>query len=310
VNKVALAIGVALTLAGCSGGTEAGSPPITRGSAQIEILATTVTPPVGGVLTPSGSGPVAPAPTAVSLPGGSSPDGGSGPGPGAGGAKPGTASTVAQSVAHPVASVPAGYTVVAHATVPRVVARAEPDVSARVVAEVANPIASGAGLVLQAVDGAATNGEWIKVLLPVEPNGTTGWVRLSDVKLSNNPYRIVIDRASFSLQVFNQGRLWVDTAIGVGTGSTPTPVGRFYLLELLAPPNPDGAYGPYAFGLSGFSEVLDGFAGTDTAIIGIHGTNDPAALGTNVSHGCIRVSNDVIRQLAANVPLGTPVTIT
>ena len=101
----------------------------------------------------------------------------------------------------------------------------------------------------------------------------------------------------------------MSTTIAVGTGDTPTPFGEFYLAELLQPPNPNGSYGPYAFGLSGFSEVLDSFNGGD-GVVGIHGTNDPSALGTTVSHGCIRVANDVISDMATTVPLGTPVLIT
>jgi lipoprotein-anchoring transpeptidase ErfK/SrfK len=209
------------------------------------------------------------------------------------------------------ASGPPPFTVVAQAVADRVMARAQPGDSADVVAELANPTAVGGPLVFRAVDGSVDgNGEWIEVHLPVQPNGTTGWVRRADVTLSNNPYRIEIDRAGFGLRVYRQNVLWLETTVAIGTGDTPTPVGDFYLMELLAPPDPDGAYGPYAFGLSGFSEVLDSFGGADTAIIGLHGTNDPDSLGTNVSHGCIRIENAVIERLALNVPLGTPVAIT
>ena len=62
-------------------------------------------------------------------------------------------------------------------------------------------------------------------------------------------------------------------------------------------------YGPFAFGLSGFSDVHMDFAGGE-GVIGIHGTNDPASIGTRVSNGCIRVPNDVITDLAARLPLG------
>lgn len=41
----------------------------------------------------------------------------------------------------------------------------------------------------------------------------------------------------------------------------------------------------------------------------IHGTNQPETIGRDVSHGCIRVHNDVIRGLARLLPLGTPVEI-
>lgn len=218
--------------------------------------------------------------------------------------------TGAEEAAEPGEVVSAvAYTIVAQAAVPEVVVRAGPDDASESVAALTNPLPSGAPLVFRAVDGGAESSEWIEVHLPIQPNGSTGWVRRGEMTLSNNPYRIEIDRASYSLRVFNLDEVWIETSIAVGNGATPTPVGDFYLLELLAPPNPDGDYGPFAFGLSGFSEVLDGFGGSDDAIIGLHGTNDPASIGTDVSHGCIRLENSVIEELAATVPLGTPVRI-
>lgn len=202
------------------------------------------------------------------------------------------------------------FSIVAQAEKPLVTVHQSPTDDAPLVAELAHPVASGAPLVFRVVDGGAATAGWLHVQLPIEPNGSTGWIRRDAVAISENPYRIRIDRASFSLDVFHEGRPWLSTTIAVGTGDTPTPVGEFYLRELLEPSDPGGAYGPYAFGLSGFSEVLDSFGGIDEAIIGIHGTNDPSALGTTVSNGCIRVENAVIEQLAEVVPLGTPVEIT
>ena len=43
--------------------------------------------------------------------------------------------------------------------------------------------------------------------------------------------------------------------------------------------------------------------------IALHGTNDPALLGTPASHGCVRMTNDDITLLANTAPPGTPVTI-
>jgi lipoprotein-anchoring transpeptidase ErfK/SrfK len=88
----------------------------------------------------------------------------------------------------------------------------------------------------------------------------------------------------------------------------PTPIGVYYLAELLKQPDPWGAYGPYAFGLSAHSNVLYNFGG-GAGEIGIHGTNEPGALGRDVSHGCIRISNAGITKLARMLPLGTPVEI-
>jgi lipoprotein-anchoring transpeptidase ErfK/SrfK len=82
----------------------------------------------------------------------------------------------------------------------------------------------------------------------------------------------------------------------------------FFLADRLKPANPCGAYGPYAFGLSGFSDVLTNINGGN-GIIDLHGTDEPARVGTDVSHGCIRLPNADITELAGQPPVGTPVTI-
>ena len=42
---------------------------------------------------------------------------------------------------------------------------------------------------------------------------------------------------------------------------------------------------------------------------GIHGTNDPSSIGHAVSHGCIRMQNRDVEELASIVPIGTEVVI-
>ena len=98
-------------------------------------------------------------------------------------------------------------------------------------------------------------------------------------------------------------------AIGVGRAETPTPGGTFYIKELLRPKNPDGPYGPYAFGLSGYSNVITDSDQFGDGVIGIHGTNEPQLVGTDVSHGCIRLRNEDLDQLVGLLPLGTPVVV-
>ena len=146
------------------------------------------------------------------------------------------------------------------------------------------------------------------MLLPIRPNGTTGWIKREDVTLARNPFRIVVDRSAHRLQVFEGSQVLHDVPVAIGTGATPTPVGDFYIVELLRPDRPDGPYGPFAFGLSGFSETAPDFAGGN-GVIGLHGTNEPATLGRDVSHGCVRVHNDVVALLAGSIPLGTPVSV-
>lgn len=150
----------------------------------------------------------------------------------------------------------------------------------------------------------------LEVYLPVRPNGSSGWVRKADVTVSDVPYRIEVALAEHRIRVYDREQVVVDEPVGVGTTDRPTPGGIYYLKELLRPPNPDGPYGVYAYGLSGFSTVLTSFNGGD-GVIGLHGTNDPASIGQDVSHGCIRLNNAVITRLVDEIglPLGTPVEI-
>ncbi|MCK9875116.1 L,D-transpeptidase [Frankia sp. Ag45/Mut15] len=150
---------------------------------------------------------------------------------------------------------------------------------------------------------------WWQVMLPVAPNGSTGWVQADQVTASETSYRIVVSRGQHSLKVLKDGAPIAEEPVAIGTTDTPTPGGRFYLMELLQPRNPKGAYGPYAFGLNGFSTSMTSFDGHEP-VIGIHGTNEPKLIGKDVSHGCIRMNNDAITRLAQTVPLGTPVDIT
>jgi lipoprotein-anchoring transpeptidase ErfK/SrfK len=178
--------------------------------------------------------------------------------------------------------------------------------SNQVVTTLDSPLPSGTPLTLL-VDGQTSTR--YKVLLPIRPNGSTGWVNPVDVGIKRtHKYRIEIALGAFTIKVFNGNDMVMDEKIGVGTAETPTPNGRYYIKELLQPPKPDGIYGPFAYGLSGFSPVLQSFNGGD-GTIGIHGTNKPELLGTRASHGCIRMRNEAISQLTKFLPLGTPVII-
>ena len=150
--------------------------------------------------------------------------------------------------------------------------------------------------------------DWLKVLLPVRPNGSTGWIRASDVRLVPDPFRIVVDLSDHDLKVFQGDKLYMEDTVAVGAADTPTPVGEFYIRVLLQPPDPNTVYGPYAYGLSSHSEKLNEFNGGDGEV-GIHGNNDASVLGQDVSHGCIRMDNAKITQLAKVLMLGTPVEV-
>lgn len=171
--------------------------------------------------------------------------------------------------------------------------------------QLASPNAYGAPVVLLVV---SRRPGWEKVRLPVRPNGTTGWIRDRSVTLARDPYRVEVSLGAHRIVVWDGSRVVMRRPVAVGRPVSPTPSGTYFIVGLLQQPNPHGPYGPYAFGLSAFSNVLFSFGG-GPGQIGLHGTDDPASLGTGVSHGCIRISNAGIRRLASLLPLGTPVRI-
>ena len=151
--------------------------------------------------------------------------------------------------------------------------------------------------------------DWLKVLLPMRPNNSTGWIRSGDVNLSEVPYEIRVSLGEHMLRMYKDGQEVLSSPVVIGAPNTPTPLGTFYItdpVDLKASPN--GAYGAYALGLSGYSEVLMTFNG-GPGQIAVHGTNNPSQVGQNISNGCVRVPNDIIVQIAAQAPLGTPVII-
>jgi lipoprotein-anchoring transpeptidase ErfK/SrfK len=147
---------------------------------------------------------------------------------------------------------------------------------------------------------------WYRVMLPVKPNGQTGYVRAGYVSLRSVRARIVVDLSSRRLTVFERGRLVLTARAAVGARGTPTPVGRFYVNQRFRD-DPAGPYGWAAIGISAFSEVLTGWP--QGGPVAIHGTNRPSLLGLPVSNGCIRVSNPVVRRLWRLAPTGTPVLV-
>lgn len=153
---------------------------------------------------------------------------------------------------------------------------------------------------------------WYEVWLPQRPNGSSGWVKAEDVTSEPMASRIEVRLGEFNLKAYKGDQVVLDTKIAVGSSDNPTPGGVYYTTVLIQPPNPKGDYGPYAWGLSGYSETLDSFNGGDGQL-GIHGTNKPQLLGTQVSHGCIRLSNEDITKLVTQVykdqPLGIPVQV-
>ena len=155
----------------------------------------------------------------------------------------------------------------------------------------------------------AAGDTWLKVLLPRRPNGSSGWVRRDQVRIRPVTREVVVDLSSRTASLLEDRHKVRSFRVGVGTSGTPTPTGRFYVTVKLRPPQISAAaYGAWALGLSGYSEVHQTF-GTGDGQIALHGTYKPWLLGRPVSNGCVRMDNATITLLAETLPLGTPVTI-
>lgn len=107
-------------------------------------------------------------------------------------------------------------------------------------------------------------------------------------------YSIRISLTTRRLSLLQDGRLLKTYPVGVGKGGTPTPPG-YYSISVKRP-NPGGPFGAMWLGLN-------------IPHYGIHGTNNPSSIGGYVSHGCIRMYNRDVLELARLVPVGTPVAI-
>ncbi len=149
---------------------------------------------------------------------------------------------------------------------------------------------------------------WAKVMLPVRPNGSEGWVKTSDVQLFLVEGRVVVDLSDKSLTYYVRGEEVLNSVVAVGTSRNPTPTGQFFVTDSVTLANADSAWGPHALGLSGRSDTITEYNGGD-GIIGIHGTNRPDSIGNAASLGCVRLPNDIITQLHGLISIGTPVEI-
>jgi lipoprotein-anchoring transpeptidase ErfK/SrfK len=196
---------------------------------------------------------------------------------------------------------------VGEALAPRIAVRARPISKAPVRAVMKAFRFDYRPTVFFAIDRRETGqGEWLKVRIPGRPNGRTGWVRGSRIRLlrSAGPFRIVIDRSQRRLRLYRHKRMVMKTKVAVGTPDAPTPLGHFYLTAGFVPG--DDFLGPWAFETSAYAAITDWPRG---GIVGLHGTSETWSVGLRASHGCLRVYNKVILALKKRVRPGTPLRI-
>ena len=113
---------------------------------------------------------------------------------------------------------------------------------------------------------------------------------------ASSPYIIHVDVEQKRLTLFEGDDLLRSWTIATGAWDTPTPVGVFTIIHR------------FSGEMCGFGTC---FLGLDVpwGDYGIHGTNKPESIGSNASHGCIRMNVEDAEALYAIVPNGTKVVI-
>jgi len=128
---------------------------------------------------------------------------------------------------------------------------------------------------------------------------------LAQDKTARPGKRLVISIPERKLAVMESGRVVKVYSTAVGAPSTPGPTGSFTIVSSIADPTwytkgrtvPPGRNNPLGTRWLGLS--IKGY--------GIHGTNNPASIGRNASHGCIRMKNRDVEELFQMVAVGDSV---
>jgi lipoprotein-anchoring transpeptidase ErfK/SrfK len=133
----------------------------------------------------------------------------------------------------------------------------------------------------------------------------TVW-QLGQVRVT--PRLVLVDKSDFMLYVIRSGAVVTAFPVAIGMRGTPTPVGTFQLGRPVHAPN--SVWGPFRMplfkrrvGRVSYFVRVNGVRvrrwRTTLARIPtryyIHGTNDPDSIGTQASHGCVRMFNNNLR---------------
>jgi hypothetical protein len=148
---------------------------------------------------------------------------------------------------------------------------------------------------------------WVRLRLPQRPNNVTGWAlrsSLGDFHVVHT--KLVVNRGTVRLTLYDHGRAIFRARVGVGKPSTPTPAGSFWIREKFRVKG-SPLYGARSMGTAAYSTTLTDWPGG--GIVGLHGTSEPGLIPGRPSHGCIRLKNPDIVRLYRLTPVGTPLLI-
>ena len=117
--------------------------------------------------------------------------------------------------------------------------------------------------------------------------------------------KIVVSIPDRKLAVVDSGRVVKIFSTAVGAEKTPSPTGTYQIVRRVTDPtwySKGKVVGP-----GKQNPVGTRWIGLSKKGYGIHGTNNPASIGHNASHGCIRMRNRDVEELFTMVAVGDEV---
>ena len=134
--------------------------------------------------------------------------------------------------------------------------------------------------------------------------------------VKKNPVVLIADRSAFELRVYKKLNLAKTYKIAVGQAGYDTPAGEYTIANKAVNPVWNVPNSDWAGALAG--TVIPGGAPNNplkarwlgiAAGVGIHGTSDRGSVGSNASHGCLRMLVEDVVELYPQVPVGSKVLI-
>ena len=117
--------------------------------------------------------------------------------------------------------------------------------------------------------------------------------------------KIVVSLPDHKLAVVEGEQVVKIFPTAVGAQRTPSPTGTFQIVQRVS--NPTWYSKGKVVGPGKTNPVGTRWIGLSAKGYGIHGTNNPASIGHNASHGCIRMRNRDVEELFTMVAVGDTV---
>jgi lipoprotein-anchoring transpeptidase ErfK/SrfK len=133
---------------------------------------------------------------------------------------------------------------------------------------------------------------------------------------SKYPVVLAVDRGNFKISLFKKLKRVQVYPIAVGQAGLETPAGMYKISNKAINPAWTVPNSTWAGSLAG--QVIPGGTAQNPLKarwlgvydgVGVHGTDARGSIGTNASHGCIRMLIEDVEKLYDEVPVGTPIYI-